>query len=56
LLAGLLEGFHKLGVARGERVDARFELMNIACAAQPLGAYRAFELLTQGCRLAAQLF
>ena len=54
LLTGLLEGVHQLGVAGGQRVDARLELGNLAWAAGPAGT-RAVQLLPQGRRLAPQL-
>ncbi len=51
LLAGLLEGVHQLGVARRQRVDARLELLDITGGPQSAaGAYRPFELFTQGGR------
>ena len=57
LLAGLLEGFHQLGVSGRERVDAGLELVHVARAAQTaLRAYGALELLAQEGRLAAQFF
>ena len=48
LLAGLLEGFHQLGVPGRERVDPRLELVHIAGAAQTaLRTYRVLQLLAQ---------
>lgn len=46
LLTGLLEGVHELGVARGERVDARLELVDVSGTPQPaIGTDRLLELL-----------
>ena len=48
LLAGLLEGFHQLGIAGRKRVDARLELMHIAGrAGAAVRSDRMLQLLAQ---------
>ena len=57
LLTGLLEGFHQLGVAGGERVDPSLELVHVTGAAQAtLRTYRALQLLAQEGGFTTQLF
>jgi hypothetical protein len=56
LLAGFLERFHQLGIPRGERIDSRLKLVNIARAAcRTLRRDGVVELLAQYRRLAPEL-